>query len=141
MPDNFGAAPRERRKRFFKACEAGDLNKIRQHLSPDLINHVELSKDVMRIPIHICAERGHFDSVLFLVENGCAVDALDERLSTACIKAVVNHHYSIAELLASHGADIRHEDAFGRCAFLAYDDPLKAERLRVASTYSEHRDD
>ena len=139
MPDHFGGAPRERRKRFFRAIEDGNFAKVREHMTPDLINHVELSRDVMKIPIHLAAEKSHYDIAYFLVENGVEVDVMDERLSTACIKAVVYNHHDIALLLASHGADIRHKDSFGRCAYLQYIDPMQQEELRVARTAYDHR--
>ena len=140
MPDHFGSAPRERMKRFYRAVEEGNLANVRKFLSPDLINVMRRSKDdSIKIPIHIASEKGHFDVVYFLVENGVEVDVLDERLSTACIKAVMNHHHDIALLLASHGADIRHKDMFGRSAFGAYIDPTHAEQLREARIAYEHR--
>jgi ankyrin repeat protein len=121
--------------------EEGNLANVRKFLSADLINHVSRNKeDALQMPLHIAAERGHFDVVYFLVENGVDVDMLDERLCTACIKAVVNDNHQIALLLASHGADIRHKDMFGRSAFGSYTDVHKAEELRIARTAFEHRE-
>ncbi len=136
------AAPRERVKRFYRAVEQGDLNKVREYLSPDLINKQVVNKqDHRQIPLHIAAKNGHYDVVHFLVEQGVDVDSFDERMTTALILAVVYDHHDIAMFLASHGANIRHADWMGRTAYFSYLDPILQEQLRQASISFAHRNE
>ena len=139
--DMTNIAPRERMKRFYRAVEHGDMDNVRKYLTPDLINKVQILRDEHKIPLHLAAEKGHFEVVHFLVENGVDVDAMDERLTTACIRAVVNNNHKIACLLASHGADIRWKDMFGRSAYDCYTDAIEQEELRIARISYDHRND
>ena len=132
-------APRETIRRFFRSVEKGDMDGVRKNLTPDLINKAYMVKDERIIPLHIAARHGHIEIVLFLIDNGVDIDAPDERMTTAVIHASQWGRHEIAMLLASHGANISHQDWFGRSALSCYTDVMKQEELRVAATSSKHR--
>ena len=132
-------APRESVRRFFRAIEKGDMEGVRNSITPDLINKVHMVKDKRLIPLHLASRNGHMEIVLFLIENGVDIDAPDERMTTAIIHASQWGRHEIAMLLASHGADISHQDWYGRSALSCYTDDMKQEQLRIAATAAKHR--
>jgi ankyrin repeat protein len=130
----------DRIKKFFYAVEKGNRDEVVRLLTPDLINKVIIVKDEWRTPLIMAARRGSHDVALDLIVQGAEVDYKDSRGSTAIIHAVLNHQLKIACLLASHGADIWHKDAFERSAHDALVTVFDKLELRKAAQSFEYRD-
>lgn len=67
-------------------------------------------------PLHAAAAAGSLETVKLLLGAGVAVDARDERKSTALIEAAAGGHHELVAFLLSKGADAGAADADGGTA-------------------------
>ena len=88
---------------MLKACERGDLPKVRELLERDstLVN----AKDAHRkTPLHWAAGNGHQAVVELLIGNGADLSARDQFNFTALDLARKANHVELAELLRKAGS-------------------------------------
>lgn len=64
-------------------------------------------------------ERGDFNTVKELIENGANVDARDRMMNTPLIRAASLGNAKMVELFLEHGADINAQNADGQTALIA----------------------
>jgi ankyrin repeat protein len=89
---------------MLKACELGDLNKVRELLMRDttLVN----AKDAHhKTPLHLAAENGHIGIVELLIRHSADLSARDQFNFTALDGALKAGHAELAELLRSRGVE------------------------------------
>jgi ankyrin repeat protein len=89
------------------------------------------------------AERGDAAAVKKLIGGGLAVDAANERGTTALIAAVQRNHLEVAKLLVQAGADVNRQDAAKQSAFLiaAAEGNLELLRLMLGNGADVNRPD
>ncbi|XP_022088281.1 uncharacterized protein LOC110977993 isoform X2 [Acanthaster planci] len=114
---------------FFKACKLGELDIVQKMVvffrdkRPGFINAKE--KKTGNSALHMAARNGHYDILLFLLENGAHIDARNANLASAFFNAVEGlnrgisqgHHNNAAELLVEWGTNIYVKNKQGRTAF------------------------
>ncbi|XP_071809537.1 uncharacterized protein [Asterias amurensis] len=87
---------------FFKACKLGEIDIVEKMVvffrdkRPGFINAKE--KKTGNTALHMAARNGHYDILLFLLENGSNIDARNANLSTAFFNAVEGLHRGISQL-------------------------------------------
>ena len=93
---------------MLKACQQGDLDKVRELLSRDstLVN----AKDAYhKTPLHLAAENGHKAIVELLIRHGADLSARDQFNHTALDRAIEGEHEEVAELLRKADSSLRSE--------------------------------
>jgi uncharacterized protein len=71
-----------------------------------------------RTALTLAAERGEFETVMMLLEDGTGVDESDGCGWTALMKAAAGGHLAMLEALLARGADPEHRDGAGYTALM-----------------------
>lgn len=66
-----------------------------------------------RTALHLAAAGGHFKAVVWLLEHGADVHAVDAWMGTPLMDALRNRHMGVARLLCQHGAQLPREEGEG----------------------------
>lgn len=87
---------------MLKACEAGDVDKVRELLSRDS-TLVNARGAYRQTPLHSAAGKGHTNVVELLIRHGADLSARDQFNFTALDTALKAGHAKLAELLRARG--------------------------------------
>ena len=63
--------------------------------------------------MHYSSQNGHVDVVQILIENGAAVDVMDDSKDTPLTLASSNGHCLVAKTLVTKGANVNHQEEDG----------------------------
>lgn len=105
---------------LFKAAKTGELDIVQKlvaffHLDKTFVDSKEHSSG--NTALHMACRHGHFDIVVYLLENGTNVDALNNQLNTPFFLATENLHKDICQLLIEWGTDVNKRNRSSKTAF------------------------
>ena len=102
---------------YTEACKDGKLELVRRYILEEGYSPND-SNSKYWTPLVAAAYHGHYDLVVFLIEQGAELNTTDENDGwTPLISAAYKGHSKIVELLLEHGADQHLRDNKGRTAF------------------------
>lgn len=105
---------------LFKASKTGELDIVQKlvaffHLDKTFVDSKEHSSG--NTALHMACRHGHFDIVVYLLENGAAVDALNNQLNTPFFLATESLQKDICQLLIEWGTDVTRRNRNSKTAF------------------------
>ncbi|KAL2309414.1 hypothetical protein Nmel_005614 [Mimus melanotis] len=99
--------------KLHRAAASGDLAQVRQGLRKYGIDGRDKAE---RTALHLACASGHVDIVMYLVENKCKLNLLDNDNRSPLMKAVQCQQEKCVAILLEHGADPNLADADGNTA-------------------------
>lgn len=91
--------------KLFDACHVGDFEAVNRLM--DAGAQIDAKQgDQQMSPIHLAAQNGHSEVVLFLSTNGADIDALNAKGETPLHLAAYEGHDEVCETLIEYGADV-----------------------------------
>lgn len=118
--------------RFAEACEAGDLDLVKQWREKDP-DQLELAEFAGNKPLQIAALNGNAEVVEYLIDQGCQIDCANVDRDTPLIDAAENGHLEVVNLLLSAGVDPLRQNLKGQQALdVITDDEDDASAIRAA---------
>ncbi|XP_063783764.1 uncharacterized protein LOC134932872 isoform X2 [Pseudophryne corroboree] len=104
-------------------CRTVNLLRFFKETCPHLINLEEMSSGCSAL--HLACQKGFFDTVLILLENGASMDKLDGNHRTPLHYALVEKHRNICQLLIEWGCRIRDHNISGQLVPATLNQDLK----------------
>ena len=83
----------------------GDLSQVKKlvYSNPD---HVYAKLENGKTPLHVAAEKGHKEIVVFLLDQKASINAQDQQGNTPLLRAVFQRQKETAKILLEKGADV-----------------------------------
>ncbi|GDY11496.1 hypothetical protein LBMAG53_03730 [Planctomycetota bacterium] len=89
---------------------------VAERLLADNPHLVQLRDGRGQTALHLLAQRGEANAVVFLIERGAEVDPRNDFGSTALIDAAKAGHLDVVQILADHGANLSARERSGDTA-------------------------
>ncbi|KAF4548843.1 Ankyrin repeat-containing protein 22 [Elsinoe fawcettii] len=101
--------------RLAEACEAGDLDLVKEWRSkdPEQLEHPEFAGNT---PLQVAALNGYPEIVKYLLEEGCNIHCSNSDKDTPLIDAVENEHPDVVKLLLDAGVNPLKQNVKGQQA-------------------------
>lgn len=98
-------------RELFHACETGNFKKVKQLCFDKTIDINCFGKHMDR-PLNLAADKGYFNIVKYLIDNGAHINSKGKCHRTPLFRALLSNNIKIAEFLLENNADIREMPIF-----------------------------